>query len=151
MGDITFATWAEFVIYRALMLPLLALPVMVVLLRRRLLVTSTTMQSSMSLHCILRCATWPTVMAMVVLTSYFTAIAGSEPLLAVIGLIVISCLVIVPLMLAPALRVVVSLSQHGYWYLPSDLRYDHHVVNALRSWSAPQWMPRWACFTLPDC
>ena len=149
MGDITFATWAEFIIYRALMLPLLALPVMLLLLLRRLSVTSTTMQCDHATT--LQRVTWPTVMAMVVLTSYFTAMAGSGPLLAVIGLIVISCLVAVPLMLVPALRVVVSLSQHGYWYLPSNLRYDHHVVNALRSWSAPQWMPRWACFTLPDC
>lgn len=67
MGDITFATWAEFVIYRALML----------LLRRRSSVTSTTMQSE---HVItLQRATWSTVMAMVVLTSYFTAMAGPPP------------------------------------------------------------------------
>ena len=77
MVDITFATWAEFVIYRALMLPLLALPVILLLLRRRSSVTSTTMQSE---HVItLQRATWSTVMAMVVLTSYFTAMAGPPP------------------------------------------------------------------------
>ncbi|MBT1176193.1 hypothetical protein [Bifidobacterium callimiconis] len=34
--------------------------------------------------------------------------------------------------------------------LPSTLRCDRHVADAARSWARPQWVPRWARFSLPD-
>lgn len=34
--------------------------------------------------------------------------------------------------------------------LPANLRCDHHVADAARSWARPQWVPRWARFSLPD-
>ena len=34
--------------------------------------------------------------------------------------------------------------------LPASFRFDATVMNAVRSWARPQWMPRWARYTLPD-
>ena len=34
--------------------------------------------------------------------------------------------------------------------LPASFRFDATVMNAVRSWARPQWMPRWPRYTLPD-
>lgn len=34
--------------------------------------------------------------------------------------------------------------------LPASFRFDTAVMNAVRSWARPQWVPRWARYTLPD-
>ena len=54
----------------------------------------------------------------------------------------------------PGLAVVLALAVVPYAVAgmpaPCEFRFDSHVVALVRSWSAPQWMPRWARFALPD-
>lgn len=38
----------------------------------------------------------------------------------------------------------------GRRLLPDSFRFDATVMNAVRSWARPQWMPRWPRYTLPD-
>ena len=38
----------------------------------------------------------------------------------------------------------------GRRLLPAGFRFDATVMNAVRSWARPQWMPRWPRYTLPD-
>ena len=51
---------------------------------------------------------------------------------------------------ATAVPATVGALLHRLVGLPSVLRCDRHVVDSSRSWTRPQWVPRWARFSLPD-
>lgn len=82
----------------------------------------------------------------------FRTIAPHASGLTLIAALVVSCVVTV--LAAAVCRVVcVSVSSGAITArrpLPRDFRFDTRVMNAVRSWSRPQWVPSWARYTLPD-
>lgn len=71
---------------------------------------------------------------------------------AVITALVISCVAAAVAFAVHAITctVVSSGSIAGHRPLPRDFRFDTAICDEVRSWDRPQWVPRWARYTLPD-
>ncbi|MBT1172933.1 hypothetical protein JS528_06100 [Bifidobacterium sp. MA2] len=78
--------------------------------------------------------------------------ADSRSGVAFVAMLAVSCAVIVvaTVIVVAVCRVALAHALAGRNPLPRDFRFDTAVCDEVRSWARPQWVPRWARYTLPD-
>lgn len=78
--------------------------------------------------------------------------SGSRAGVALAAVMAVSCVVIVVSVAVgvAVCRILLTHATAGRNPLPRDFRFDATILDEVRSWSRPQWVPRWARYTLPD-
>lgn len=150
MNSITLGTRLRFAVCVLLMMPVLLPVVCVEALRQRLAGAQTVVASHGRV--LFRPMSMTDIIVLMTLLLSLGAtgcwIAGGDSQTALAAMVFAATVTVVCACCAIVLLSFVGSA--GHRLLPASFRFDTMVMNAVRSWARPQWMPRWPRYTLPD-